>query len=139
MSLEHDGALIGGNGRNIKSISNAGKYATEENVEKGKKADFVGHSWTLRREYLRVLMQQPFFTFTSAEDITLSFALQKVGIESWTATAGIKNINGAGGPVASYKKPLLQDARQKAFCQIIEQGFKPGSCSNCDKENAKSV
>ena len=79
----HNDALMGGNGRCILSLPgrNQNTSLVEQKPRVGQN-DFVGHSWTLKRDHLRYFFAAPPLTYATGEDIQLSFALQLNGIAS---------------------------------------------------------
>jgi hypothetical protein len=136
-SKKHGNALVGANGRIIRSISPS-KY-----IEKhGQPNDFVGHVWTLQRELIRYHIAQTQYTYVTGEDMQLSFALQKHGIISWLPihhndgryATDIKSFTSDEN--ASYRNPETSKQRNWLTCTLVEHGFKTIECKNCDKDTA---
>ncbi|GMH87701.1 hypothetical protein TrVE_jg2802 [Triparma verrucosa] len=138
-SQAHSDALVGGNSRTFSSISEKGKRAVEIE-EENKRVDFVGHSWILKREFLRHFLGAKVYTLETGEDIQLSFALQQRGINTWRP----KHIIDDGSYLRDIKRLVSdsnasflhspQEPRQWLFCKILQEGFKPVKCSNCDTD-----
>ena len=149
-SKSHGNALVGANGRNFVRLEkkekkmlnkSSGKYDSVGHTWKMKQQDFigrhdfVGHTWTLPREFLKYYLESEMLSLHTGEDIQLSFALQKVGIESWRPPQQkeerVGGIQGLGGErnVASYVQN--QSPRELLFCKLLKAGFKPLSCTNC--------
>ena len=128
-SKSHGNALIGANGRTFVSIGEKMKQR-----EFTGRNDFVGHTWTLPREFLKYYLESEMLSLHTGEDIQLSFALQKVGIESWKPPLGKKkragNLSNAPNKFASYVQN--QSPRELLFCKILKAGFKPLRCGNCN-------
>lgn len=138
-SKSHNDALVGGNGRKIASVGAQNIFSSwnfANQLESGGRVDFVGHSWTLKREHLRYFLGSYSYTTWTGEDIQLSAALQQWGIESWLpldADDHIQDIKHLRSDEhASHKKP--QAPRQWLICKIVQDGFLPLSCSNCSPE-----
>lgn len=132
-SKKHGNALVGANGRIINSIS-----PLKQIRNKGGENDFVGHTWTLRRELLRYFLATPQYTYLTGEDMQISFALQKHGIISWLPThyndgRYVRDTNWSGNNVASYIKPETSKQRSWLACTLIYNGFKTIDCNDCDK------
>ena len=137
-SKSHGNALVGANGRIFVKLEKKGhKWKMIQNEFTGRN-DFVGHTWTLPREFLKYYLESDMLSLHTGEDIQLSFALQKVGIESWkpplrkNKSAG--NFGQAANKFASYMQN--QAPRQLLFCKILKVGFKPLKCSNCNDHKA---
>ena len=131
-SLSHNNALIGANGRIFTKIKNNKMIWSECYGEN----DFVGHTWTLPREYLKYYITSEMFTLHTGEDIQLSFALQKIGIKSIKPPGGKDKMPGdtkeAVDKYSSWKTD--QSPRQLLFCKILKYGFKTLLCSNCHQQ-----
>jgi hypothetical protein len=83
-SKMHSNALMGGNGRCILSLpSQAEGTNIVRQEDRDGQNDFVGHSWTLKRDYLRYYFAVQPLTYVTGEDAQLSFALQLNGIMSF--------------------------------------------------------
>lgn len=144
-------ALIGAEVRRIKSlfaealdpvnpdmVPEVG-FAVQGWGEPDKPVDFVGHTWTLRREHLRYYVGDAPFTYTTGEDIQLSFSLQKRGIATWGVVQEGDRIPDTkaelklgGDEHASYLMRDAQYVRQLLICRLVRAGFKPVECDNCD-------
>lgn len=85
--------------------------------------------WFLPRDALRFYFAEQQYTRRSAEDIQLSFALQKHGIKTICAP---KHIAGkkADDTFASFTNRKLQIPRMLAFCELLEAGFRTQGCSD---------
>ena len=82
-SKSHGNALVGATGRIFVRLEQKGhKWKMVQKRTIGRH-DFVGHTWTLPREFLKYYLESEMLSLHTGEDIQLSFALQKVGIESW--------------------------------------------------------
>ena len=135
-SKKHGNALVGANGRIIHSIS-----PLKQIRNKVGENDFVGHTWTMRRELLRYFLATPQYTYSTGEDMQISFALQKHGIISWLPTHDndgryVTNTKWSGNNVASYIKPETNKQRSWLACTLIYNGFKTIDCNDCDKNTA---
>jgi 2-polyprenyl-3-methyl-5-hydroxy-6-metoxy-1,4-benzoquinol methylase len=135
-SKKHGNALVGANGRIIHSIS-----PLKQIRNKVGENDFVGHTWTMRRELLRYFLATPQYTYLTGEDMQISFALQKHGIISWLPTHDndgryVTNTKWSGNNVASYIKPETNKQRSWLACTLIYNGFKTIDCNDCDKGTA---
>ena len=130
-SKSHGNALVGAHGKVFVHIHD-GEVIQRESFGR---SDFVGHTWTLPRIFLRYFLESEMFTLHTGEDIQLSFALQKIGIQSWkpveSGNRSVAVFKGYGNElnIASWKQN--QAPRQLLFCQILRAGFKPLHCSNC--------
>ena len=129
-SKSHGNALVGANGRTF--VRNYGGKMKQ--IEFIGKQDFVGHTWTLPREFLKYYLNSKRFTLHTGEDIQLSFALQKVGIESWNPPRiGNKRVDeirtSSDRRVASWSQN--QVPRELLFCRLLKVGFKTLQCTNC--------
>jgi len=138
-SKKHGNALVGTNGRIIKSIS-----PLKQIVVNGAENDFVGHSWTLQRTLIRHYIAQTQYTLVTGEDMQLSFALQKHGIISWLPihhnndgryATDIKSLTADEN--ASYRNPETSKQRNWLVCTLLYHGFKTIECKNCDKVAAE--
>ena len=132
LSKYHGNALVGANGRTFVNIGNKMKQG-----EFPGRNDFVGHTWILPREFLKYYLESEMLSLHTGEDIQLSFALQKVGIESWKAMPQGKEKRvrdpqhlANDGRVASYLQN--QSPRELLFCKILKSGFKVLRCGNCN-------
>ncbi|CAM9352954.1 unnamed protein product, partial [Ectocarpus fasciculatus] len=96
-SKEHNDALIGGTCRTIQYLmpkyEQTIPFAARIVEDLGARNDFVGHSWTLKREFLKYFFEMTPFTYRTGEDMQLSFALQRHGIETWVAKTDMKDMN----------------------------------------------
>lgn len=129
-SRAHGNALVGGNGRTFERIDT---NTVRQNELIGRN-DFVGHSWTLMRILLKYYIEMEPFTLHTGEDIQLSYALQKVGIESHKPPqsgdkAAPDEMRFTNDKSASFSKK--QSPRFLLFCKVLKAGFKPLQCSNC--------
>ena len=70
-------ALVGSHGKLIIRI-NKNKVTQRESFGR---SDFVGHTWTLPRTFLEYYLESDKLSLHTGEDIQLSFALQKVGVQ----------------------------------------------------------
>jgi UDP-N-acetylglucosamine 2-epimerase (non-hydrolysing) len=144
ISRAHNGSLVTENARNFKSIQ-VGNRRDPDAVHVhqgfwcGPSVDFGGHIWVLPRDHLRHYFAEPQFTRKSAEDVQLSFALQKHGIS--TTCGGTEHANemqqSKTVKTSSYMSQPLQVVRNLAFCQLMQAGFKPRNCKNCTPENIR--
>ena len=126
----HGNGLVGANGRTF--VRTAERKMKQTNVTG--RQDFVGHTWTLPREFLKYYLNSKRFTLHTGEDIQLSFALQKVGIESWNPPRiGNKRVDeirtSSDRRVASWSQN--QVPRELLFCRLLKVGFKTLQCTNC--------
>ena len=132
----HGNALVGSHGKRIIHI-NENKVILRESFGR---SDFVGHTWTLPRTFLKYYLESEKLTLHTGEDIQLSFALQKVGKESWkpveSGDRSVGIIKGFGDEktVASWRQN--QAPSELLFCKILKAGFKPLNCSNCNDDLA---
>lgn len=138
LSLQNSNALIGANARNLRQISLQGEIR-QSNAEGF--VDFVGHIWTVYREYLRFFLGDLQYTYTTGEDVQLSFSLQKRNISSMFSLVDM-NVESpdtvdSASSVASYRtKDLKYHAtRNLLFCQLLHAGFKTKQCENCNSAN----
>lgn len=104
--------------------------------------DFVGLSWTLRREHLKHFFDMAPLFYFAGEDVQLSFALQLNGISSRVldinATSGrIYKISPFFEKSASLIYPSVSYMWQYALCEMIEAGFKMLDCINCDPASVR--
>ena len=136
VSKAHKNALVGGNGRSfieLQSLRGGKTYKMKQRDSVGRQ-DFVGHTWTLPREFLKYYLEFDMLSLHTGEDIQLSFALQKVGIQSWKPEKkgqwNLRDIPGAANANASYTKN--QAPRELLFCKLLKAGFKTLKCSNCN-------
>ena len=138
-SRVHGDALVGANGRSIVSLLyDASNYSRQ--IERDGENDFVGHTWTLKRQLLKLFLAEPPVTYVTGEDIQLSYALQKYGIKSVKAkhldTAFARDTKFTTDKHASFTKDNLQVVRQWLFCMLIKKGFRLLECENCDEVTA---
>jgi len=144
LSRQNCDALVGANGRTFEYIHDSEHdYAVQ--YQRTGLNDFVGHTWTLKREHLRAYFAEPPVTYITGEDVQLAYALQKIGIKTMKAPSyyfGGANANDIPGlfknKFASYKKRRLQEVRQWLFCKLMEKGFRPLECKNCDRRSVES-
>lgn len=134
-SKSHDDCLVGGNGRTFSQIVPE-RHCIQQDDNTGL-VDFVGHSWTLRREFLRFYLGVQPLTYMTGEDIQLSAALAQHGIASYfPEQSGDNSLRDL--PIASDKHASWltthQQPRHWLFCKLIEQGFQPTRCENCDPD-----
>ena len=129
----HGNALVGANGRTFLEIGTK-KLMQKDFV--GKQNDFVGHTWTLPREFLKYYIDSKMFTLHTGEDIQLSFALQKVGIQSWRAQYDVQPVPRMGSQKAIASWLQNQAPRELLFCKILKAGFKTLKCRNCQDQQA---
>lgn len=144
-SIQHSNALTGGNARNFKKIRSDGQIeqAASESSHPTPEGyvDFVGHVWTLRREYIRFFLADIQYTYYTGEDIQLSFSLQKRNIPSFFAGRSYNMHNPdtrhSSDKDATFRTKDLKYhyTRNLLFCQVLQAGFKPRSCENCNSEN----
>ena len=136
-SKSHGNALVGANGRTFVKLEKKGHKWKMIQHDFPRRNDFVGHTWTLPREFLKYYLESEMLSLHTGEDIQLSFALQKVGIESWKPP--LRKNKRVRAPnqwlandrsVASWRQN--QAPRQLLFCKILKVGFKPLKCSNCN-------
>merc|ERR1711933_380388 len=78
-SKDHNGALVGGNGRNLVSFNSKTLKVDQKDTKRTGLVDYVGHSWVLKREHLRLFLGFKQYTYSTGEDMQLSFALQLHG------------------------------------------------------------
>ena len=76
-SKSHGNALVGSHGKRIIHI-NENKVIQRESFGR---SDFVGHTWTLPRTFLKYYLESEKLSLHTGEYIQLSFGLQKVGVE----------------------------------------------------------
>jgi hypothetical protein len=151
VSRAHDGGLVTENARSFTSINvrnDSDVVSVSQSNWCGSPVDFGGHLWVLPRDHLRHYFAEPQFTRKSAEDVQLSFALQKHGISTTCGgqkyatqmpdatpqgEKGEKDLKSFG---SFFSKPL-QVARNLAFCQVMQAGLKPRDCKNCTPENIR--
>lgn len=146
-SQAHNDALIGGNAISFEYLmpkfAQTIPFSAVLNRRNGAKNDFVGLSWTLKREHLRYFFELAPFSYATGEDMQLSFALQMHGIESWHAqmenqTMNIRNIQSVyDDENAQHNIMSSSYIRQYLQCEILEAGFKPLACVNCDAPTIK--
>ena len=140
-SKRNGDALVGANGRTILSIlsEEGSDYSIQEEMEG--RNDFVGHTWTLKREHLRLFLATPQLTYITGEDIQLSYALQLHGIISWRAPnvgdGFVRDSEFTSDRHASYTNKNFQEVRQWLICKLLERGFRPIRCANCTTANVR--
>jgi hypothetical protein len=142
VSKANGDALVGANGRSIMSIlAGAGGADYARQTQLNGQNDFVGHTWTLKREHLRVYFWQAPVTYITGEDIQLTYALQTIGIKSWTAPqkgkASVTDTKYTADAHASWLKRNLQEVRQWLFCKLLQKGFRPLKCADCNADTVK--
>eukprot|EP00923_Selenidium_pygospionis_P040573 GHVN01070046.1.p1 GENE.GHVN01070046.1~~GHVN01070046.1.p1 ORF type:complete len:739 (+),score=19.01 GHVN01070046.1:676-2892(+) len=141
-SKSHNDSLVGGNGRVFHRMYPERHCLDQKGQGRNGpgRVDFVGHSWTLRREFLRFYLGAPVLTYATGEDIQLSFALQRHGIASYifpqSGQRKVVDLPAAVDENASFLTP--QQPRHWLFCKVLEQGFQPLECENCTPENVKA-
>jgi hypothetical protein len=132
-SRSHNDALVGGNGRMIRKLGPGTTFAKQKHPTG--RVDFVGHTWTLKREFLRYFLGAKVYTYATGEDIQLAAALQRHGIQSWnpihSGEASLRNL-GLFGVDKHSSWNTSQVPRQWLFCKLIQEGFQPLSCRNCN-------
>lgn len=136
MSQAHNDALVGKIGRwftklTIDGVTEATEYIPAF-ISGPQRVDWVGHSWTLKRDLLRHLFAEPQFTYDSGEDMQLSFALQQHGIETWA----MSNVAcGNDGTLMHRFESANRDnaPRDQLRCLLLLHGFQPiAECKDCD-------
>jgi hypothetical protein len=130
--------LVGGNGRTFHRIVPE-EHCVQQADETGL-VDFVGHSWTLKREFLRFYLGMKPLTYETGEDMQLAFALQRHGIAAYSppkfGTKSLRDTEFSSDEHATYtSKP--QQPRQWLLCKVIQEGFQPVKCENCTPENVR--
>jgi len=140
ISQANGDAVIGANGRSIVELLNSAPGNFARQVEFDGKNDFVGHTWTLKRQLLKKKFAESPVTYVTGEDIQLAYSLQKMGVGSIKATqkdeASVRDTPFTSDEHASFKKGNLQEVRQWLFCKLITKGFRPLHCTNCDLRTA---
>jgi UDP-N-acetylglucosamine 2-epimerase (non-hydrolysing) len=144
VSRANGDALVGANGRSIltlDALKDAPYERHAKQVELNGQNDFVGHTWTLKREHLRAFFAQTPLTYLTGEDIQLSYALQQIGIKSWTAPqqgeATVADTKFTADAHASFLRKDLANVRQWLFCALLEKGLRTLKCTNCDEATVK--
>ena len=156
----HGDALVGGNARMLGRIMSAAPNSSADveqafakqigfdggSLQHGNRSlvvDFVGHSWTLKREHLRYFLGERQFTYTTGEDLQLSFALKKHGIETWFPRQAFPSqsladfVDLAHDRHASHLNDK-QIIRQLLYCQVLQAGLGPRNCTNCGQTNVNN-
>lgn len=148
-SRKHNFAVVGANCRIFERIDLKANILVQK--DRTGKCDFVGHSWTLPRQYLFFYIAMNYLTTFTGEDVQLAFALQQEGIEFHKPP--MKGERAAGDIYSfatdnnsSWRK--TQSPRTLLFCRLFLLNFKVLECSNCndktvlqrclDMNNAKS-
>ena len=131
-SMANNYALIGASGRTFIKIKNNKMVQRDFDGEN----DFVVHTWTLLREYLKFYVTSQAITQHTGEDVQLAFALQKVGVKSikppFGKNKGVIDTKEGQDKHSSWKTD--QAPRQLLFCKILKYGFKTLMCSNCHEK-----
>lgn len=143
-SRENGDALMGTMGRCITALPHEsnGSQQVQQEPCLGQN-DFVGHSWTLKRDHLRYYFAMRPFTYQTGEDIQLAFALQKNGIPAYLVHQGGKATMVDDKQLrtdenASFKRKDKNLVRNLLLCQVIQAGFDTLSCENCTPEAAEA-
>ena len=130
ISKSNANALVTANGRTFIEI-----YENKEQVRHAYigKNDFGGHTWTLPREFLKHYLTMEMPTLYTGEDILLSYALQRCGIDTLLPPqhederAAIHNYTAFGDDEnASWRKD--QSPRWYLFCRLLKQEFRTFMC-----------
>jgi UDP-N-acetylglucosamine 2-epimerase (non-hydrolysing) len=138
LSLQNSDALVGAHAYNVREITSEGVVLR---THAHGFVDVVGHIWTLRREYIRFFLGDLQFTYTTGEDIQLSFSLQKRNILTvfMLKNMGVKtpDTSDSGSAVASYKTtdPKYHATRNLLWCQVIKAGYQTRQCDTCNAVN----
>jgi len=139
-SLSHNNSLIGGDGRTYERI-----FPEHHCVQQGERntagpIDFAIQAYTLRREFLRFYLGAEPLTYATGEDIQLAWALQRHGIPAYLppyeGNYSFKTFGKVGSDKHASWKHSPQQPRHWLLCKLLEQGFQPLSCQNCNQENA---
>ena len=141
-SKMHNDALMGGMGRCILSLPDqTRKTSVAAQKPQPGQNDFVGHTWTLKRDHLRHYFAFLPFTYVTGEDMQLAFALQINGIDSrMTHQHGNVTLKDdvtlRKDENASFLKKDKNLVRTLLICQIIRAGFRTLRCDNCEPKVA---
>jgi hypothetical protein len=152
-SKARNDALVGGDGRIFNQLlagwrssttkKNIGyNFAKEQDIRKDNESvDYAANAWTLRRDFLRFYLGSTVYTYATGEDMQLAFALQRQGIKVETPDPPkgyqLQNIKQLFRD--SYASWIFksQEPRQWLICKIMQSGFRPVNCSNCDEETIR--
>ena len=127
--------MVGANGRTFERVD-LGKNKVIQRQYTGKN-DFVGHTWTLPRVYLRYYLNMEPVSRYTGEDVQISYALQQYGIDSYTPPfKGERSVSDLKENIdsnASFKKN--QAPRELLLCTLLRHNFKFLRCKNCKDKN----
>mmetsp|Transcript_110659 Transcript_110659/g.191820 ORF Transcript_110659/g.191820 Transcript_110659/m.191820 type:complete len:321 (-) Transcript_110659:96-1058(-) len=139
------GALIGGNGRFIRSLKKQGQRGKILEEEKGDyckervpltKVDYVGHSWFFPTDHVRYMWDFPWLTWRTGEDMQFSFVLQRHNISSYVAaqptTDECAHVRDMGkDKFASWHIARSTPIRAWLTAALLRIGFKTLRCKDC--------
>lgn len=130
-SRTHGHGLVGANGRTFERVDLAKTKVIQRQLTG--QNDFVGHTWTLPRVYLRYYLNMEPVSRYTGEDVQLAYALQQYGINSYLPPLkGEKSAPDLKESIdhnASYR--ANQAPRELLFCTLLRHNFKFLRCKNC--------
>ena len=134
-SKKHGNALVAANGRTFIEIYKDKVSKREELIGRN---DLGGHIWTLPREFLKYYLEMKMPTRYTGEDILISYALQKRGIDTMVPKmegekSAVNNYTFGNDKNSSHK--TNQTPRMLLFCKLLKDGFETIKCKNCKDEH----
>ncbi|XP_063402266.1 uncharacterized protein LOC134686530 [Mytilus trossulus] len=132
LSKTYHNAVIGANGRSFKKVHLERNMMVQE--DRLGFNDFVGHTWTLPRVYLKAYVTMTPFTLYTGEDVQLAYAMQQIGIKCFRPQQSgqkiAKNTSSTKDKNASFR--TNQTPRELLFCTLLKHNFRYINCINCN-------
>ncbi|XP_063423720.1 uncharacterized protein LOC134707668 [Mytilus trossulus] len=132
LSKTYHNAVIGANGRSFIKV-HLKTYMMVQEDRLGFN-DFVGHTWTLPRVFLKAYVTMTPFTLYTGEDVQLAYAMQQIGIKCFRPQQSgqkfAKDTSSTKDKNASFR--TNQTPRELLFCTLLMQNFRYINCINCN-------